>query len=65
MDLPRSGYVPINDFYIRNPFERRGNVREIKSYINDRSLERSENAMRCSKMVEVVEQEDHYDYSPW
>jgi hypothetical protein len=33
----------------------RGSVREIKSYINDRSLERPENAMRCSKMVEVVE----------
>lgn len=23
MDLPWSGYVPINDFYIRNPLERR------------------------------------------
>ena len=65
MDLPQSGYVPINDFQIRNPLERRASVREIKSYRNDRRLERPENAMRCSKMVEVVEQEDHYDYSPW
>ena len=55
MDLPQSGCVPINDFYIRNPLERRGSVREIKSYRNDRRLERPENAMRCSKMVEVVE----------
>ena len=31
MDLPRSGYVPINDFYIRNPLERReGAVYEKK-----------------------------------
>ena len=65
MDLPQSSYVPINDFLIRNPLERRGSVREIKSYRNDRHLEHPENAMRCSKMVEVVEQEDHYDYSPW
>jgi hypothetical protein len=55
MDLPQSGYVPTNDFYIRNPLERRGSVREIKSYINERRLECPENAMRCSKMVEVVE----------
>ena len=55
MDLPQSSYVPINDFLIRNPLERRGSVREIKSYRNDRHLEHPENAMRCSKMVEVVE----------
>jgi hypothetical protein len=30
-------------------------VREIKLYINDRILERTANAMRCSEMVEVVE----------
>ncbi|KAJ6957234.1 hypothetical protein NC653_039230 [Populus alba x Populus x berolinensis] len=39
MNLPKSG----------------GNVQEIKSYINDRSFEGPENAMRCSEMVEVVE----------
>jgi hypothetical protein len=32
-----------------------GSVQEIKSYINDRSFEGPENAMRCSEMVEVVE----------
>lgn len=52
MDLPRSGYRPIADFYLRNPLE--GAVRE-KSYINDRIFKRPENAMRCSEMVEVVE----------
>lgn len=62
MDLPRSGYRPIKDFDLRNPFQ--GAVRE-KSYINDRIFRRPENAMRCSEMVEVVEQEDYYDYSPW
>ena len=33
----------------------RGSLREIKSYINDRSLERPKNHIKCSKMVEVVE----------
>lgn len=32
---------------------------------NDRSLKDRENAIRCSEMVEVVEREDHYDYSSW
>ena len=51
MDLPRSIYGPIKDFYLRN----RGSVRERKSYINDRILGCTENAIRCSEMVEVVE----------
>ena len=55
-DLNRSGYRSINNFFfIRNPFERRDSVCRINQYINDRDLERSENAMGCSKMVEVVE----------
>jgi hypothetical protein len=56
MNLPKSGYGPIKNFYLRNPLEiRRGSVQEIKSYINDRSFKSPENAMRCSEMVEVVE----------
>jgi hypothetical protein len=34
---------------------KRGRVREIELYINDRILKRPENVMRCSEMVEVVE----------
>lgn len=52
MDLPRSVYGPLKNFYLRNPLE--GVVQE-KSYRNDRILGRPENAMRCSEMVEVVE----------
>lgn len=69
MNLPNSGYGPIKNFFLRNPLEflefRRGSVRKIKSYINDRNFKGPENAMRCSEMVEVVEKEDRYDYSPW
>ena len=39
-------------------------VQEIKSYIKDRNFKNPENGMRCSKMVEIVEKEDHFDYSP-
>ena len=56
MNLPKSGYEPINNFFLRNPLEiRKVSVREIKSYINDRSFKGPENAMRCSEMVKVVE----------
>jgi hypothetical protein len=56
MNLPKSGYGPIKNLDLRNPFEiKGGSVQEIKSYINDRSFEGPENAMRCSEMVEVVE----------
>lgn len=56
MNLPKSGYGPIKNFFLRNPLKiRRCSVRKIKSYINDRSFKGPENAMRCSEMVEVVE----------
>ncbi|KAB5511275.1 hypothetical protein DKX38_030070 (mitochondrion) [Salix brachista] len=44
---PNIGYGPIQNLDLRNPFEiKGGSVQEIKSYINDRSFEGPENAMR-------------------
>ena len=47
MDLPKSGYGPIKDFffYLRNQLEGACTVREIKSYLNDRILERPGSAI--------------------
>lgn len=54
MDLPRlvSGPIERKDLYLRNPLE--GAVDE-ESFKNDRTVVCSENDMRCSEMVEVVE----------